>query len=171
MSKSLLALALEGDAVMKDLIELGGEITVTQELALEALVKEVDACQAVLVGLDAYEARWQQQADVMLAEVKRAQRAREAFKSYLSACVKTARGETLEGEFFVLALQPNPSAVIVEDEAAVPPEYKSQKIEIKVDKKRVAEDLKLGIPVQGCKLERTQRLVVKPRSGARKAIT
>ena len=171
MTKSLLALAQQGDSVMKDLIEQDGEITVTQELALEALAKEVDACQAVLVGFDAYEARFQAQVDLLRLHVEKIKRAREAFKGYLATCVKTSLSETLEGEFFVLALQPNPSAVIVEDEAAVPPEYKSQKIEIKVDKKRVAEDLKLGIPVQGCKLERTQRLVVKPRSGARKAIT
>lgn len=89
----------------------------------------------------------------------RAQRFRNAIIRYMS---ETAATEILTDRFTV-SLRKNPPAVEVRDEALVPAEFRKVTIVEKqnIDKKAIAEQLKTGIPVEGCSLVTRFRLDIK----------
>lgn len=89
----------------------------------------------------------------------RAQRLHDAVIHYMnmvgSSEVMTTRN--------TLRLRKNPPKVEIYDEAGIPTEYMREvtKVEIKADKKAIAEALKMGIEVNGCALIQTTRLDIK----------
>ncbi len=172
MSDSLLALALQSDADANALIEKAGEISPEQEQERErmlaALAQKVDACQAVRDAFAAKRARFEEQIKILKEYSARIASAEEAFDKYLLNCVHASNQGSLDGEFFRFVAQANPPSVVIESDEIVPPEYKSEEIVVKVDKKRIKDDLALGVPVPGCRLGRGERLVAKPQTKAKR---
>lgn len=166
---TLLTLAHQSDSIMQEIVETG-EIKPEQEAALAALAKKVDACEAVRMAFAAHVSRFDQHIKLLQEYRDRVRRGQEAFDDYVTHCVREAPGQALEGELLRYALQLNNPSVVVENEELVPKEYMREKVTVSLDKKAVLEDLKSGSPVPGCRMERSQRLVCKPRMSARKAI-
>lgn len=52
-------------------------------------------------------------------------------------------------------LQNSPPSCVIDNEAFVPSDYKVRKDPV-IDKKKILEDLKLGVPVPGCHMEQGQ---------------
>jgi hypothetical protein len=99
----------------------------------------------------------------------RAQKVRlraESIKSYLLHNMRACEISRIESPYFTLAVRKNPPSVAVFDERAVPEVFKSYPApaaapEQRIDRKAVADALKAGWSVPGCKLEYGYRLEVK----------
>jgi hypothetical protein len=81
--------------------------------------------------------------------------------------MQAAQMTRIESPELVLAIKKNPPAVVVLDEAAVSEVFKVYPQPApppvqRVDKKAVAEALKAGWNVSGCKLEQGSRLEIRP---------
>jgi len=89
----------------------------------------------------------------------RAARFRDVIARYMAASELTE----IVTDTFTVKLRRNPPSVEVEHEALVPKEYRVMKIVEKesIDKKAIADALKNGIPVDGCRLLTKTRLEVK----------
>ena len=88
----------------------------------------------------------------------RADRLREALRRYMEQCNLSE----LFTDLHTVKLKRNPPAVEVQHEAIVPAEYRRVEMVEKtsIDKKAIAEALKMGIPVDGCALIQRTRLEV-----------
>lgn len=96
---------------------------------------------------------------LMAERTARVERIRGAVIRYMS---ETATSE-LFTDLYTIRLRKNPPAVEVRDEALVPAEFRKVTVVEKesIDKKAIAEQLKMGIPVDGCSLVTRFRLEVK----------
>lgn len=83
----------------------------------------------------------------------------ERLEENVCLAMEELMADELSGFDTTFKLQANPPSVFIESEEAVPAEYKSTVTTTKVDKRRLAEDMKIGVPVTGARLVRTRRLV------------
>lgn len=67
----------------------------------------------------------------------------------------------LECAQFAARIQKNPPGVEVFDESVLPDEFKSQVIEVKIDKKSIAEQIKLGKTIPGAALKVSESLRIR----------
>lgn len=164
---SLVAMALTSSLVEDALIDSGGEINEVVEGLMDIrdvqLPAAVDRYAAIILRCESLKNEYLKRAEVLENIAKGFDRYSERLESKIKEAMGTLQTDTLAGFDTEFKLVLNNPAVFVESEEAIPEAYKSQKIEIKIDKKRIAEDLKLGVPVEGCRLERSRRLVSKPK--------
>lgn len=103
-------------------------------------------------------------AEAQMAARRKAIEARaERLREYLKTNMERTGISLIEGPYFSLKIKQNPPAVHVEDPALVPTEFKkfTPPPPPTVDKKAVADALKLGVDVPGCRLERGTRLEIR----------
>jgi hypothetical protein len=88
----------------------------------------------------------------------RAEVLKDAVIHYMMVADKTA----VNTDLFTIRLKKNPPKVEVLSEATIPTEYMKEitKVEIKPDKKSIADALKMGIDVPGCALIQTSRIEI-----------
>jgi hypothetical protein len=155
-NKSLLALVQESNDLEKKLIEAGGELTPELEAALEVkeiqLPEKVDGYNAIIDRFEWIKKSYKERADFFLGLAKSSQSLIDRLESNLKIAMQAAGVDEIEGVDYRFKLQKSPPSVVIEDEAKVDGAYKVTETITKIDKKRMAEDLKLGIPVEGAKL-------------------
>lgn len=103
-------------------------------------------------------------AEAKMAARRKALEARAGrIRDYLKAQMERCAIQKIESPYFTLAIRQNPPAVHVEAPELVPDEFKKSPPPPppSIDKKAVAEALKAGKDVPGCRLERGTRLEVK----------
>lgn len=81
--------------------------------------------------------------------------------NYLLEQLQVMNITNLRNEQLTMAVKQNPCKVIIDDEDSVPPEFKEIISTIKISKTAIGEQLKAGIEIEGCRLERTHRLEIK----------
>ncbi len=81
--------------------------------------------------------------------------------NYLLEQLQVMNISNLRNEQLTMAVKQNPCKVIIDDEDSVPPEFKEIVSTIKISKTAIGEQLKAGIEIDGCRLERTHRLEIK----------
>jgi hypothetical protein len=81
--------------------------------------------------------------------------------NYLLEQLQVMNITNLRNEQLTMAVKQNPCKVIIDDEDSVPPEFKEIVSTIKISKTAIGEQLKAGIEIDGCRLERTHRLEIK----------
>lgn len=82
-------------------------------------------------------------------------------REYLKGEMEHTELVRLDSPCLALRVQPNPPAVVVEDETRLPERFTEIVIAVKVLKAEIAKALKAGEPVCGAHLERTTRLVIR----------
>lgn len=82
-------------------------------------------------------------------------------KDYLRQNMVTCGIQKIESPWFVLAIQKNPAAVDVFDEAAVPAEFKEEVVSVRLDKAGIKRALEAGQTVPGAALMPGSRLSVR----------
>jgi hypothetical protein len=81
--------------------------------------------------------------------------------NYLLEQLQVMEVTSLRNEQLTIAVKQNPCKVIIDDEDSVPAEFKEIVSTIKISKTAIGEQLKAGIEVDGCRLERSNRLEIK----------
>lgn len=102
-------------------------------------------------------------AKAMLTRADRIERRAESIQQYLLFQMQAAGFSKLESPWFTIAVRKNPPTVLVEDEAAVPAEFKvvPPSPVARPDKAAIARALKSGADVPGCRLVQSERLEVR----------
>jgi hypothetical protein len=85
----------------------------------------------------------------------------KSLKDYLKQNMDACGIQKIESPWFVLAIQKNPAAVDVFDEAAVPAEFKEDMVSVRLDKAGIKRALEAGVSVPGAALTRGTRLSVR----------
>lgn len=152
---TLAELDMDEQTIADTLESISGDLTVkAQNVAF--VIRNLEAsAQQISVAVEHMNARAQ-------ALEKRAERVRE----YLLMNMQMAGVQKIECPYFKLAVKENPPKVIVEHEQLIPAAYMTDPAPpppppAKPDKKLIAQALKDGHDVPGCKLELGKRLEIK----------
>ena len=141
--------------LLKGLLETG-EVTPEIESMLAhleiALPEKVDGYHHILSRLEAEMEYFKAKADELYAASKVISNARDRIKEHIKFKMQEQGLSSLEGLDFKFTLSKSKPKVVVQEEL-IPKEYTREVTEIKIDKDRISEDLKLGIPVPGAHLE------------------
>nr|WP_255779261.1 siphovirus Gp157 family protein [Mycetohabitans sp. B5] len=88
----------------------------------------------------------------------------ERIRAYLLQNMLMSGVQKLECPYFKLAVRENPAKVVIDDERQVPMAYMTNPPPPppKPDKKLIAQTIKGGGDVPGCRIEHSQRLEIKP---------
>ncbi len=81
--------------------------------------------------------------------------------NYLLEQLQVMNINNLRNEQLTIQVRQNPCKVIIDDESVVPAEFKEIVSTIKISKSAISEQLKAGVEIEGCHLERTNRLEIK----------
>jgi hypothetical protein len=152
---TLAELDMDEQTIADTLESISGDLTVkAQNVAF--VIRNLEAsAQQISVAVEHMNARAQ-------ALEKRAERVRE----YLLQNMLMAGVQKIECPYFKLAVKENPPRVVVDDEKQIPMAYMTDPAPpppppSKPDKKLIAQALKDGSDVPGCRLERGKRLEIK----------
>lgn len=152
---TLAELDLDDQTIADTLESISGDLT-TKSQNVAFVIKNLEsAAEQISVAVEAMNARAE-------ALEKRAERVRE----YLLQNMLMAGVQKIECPYFKLAVRENPPKVVVDDEAQIPAPYMTDPAPpppppSKPDKKLIAQALKDGNDVPGCRLERGKRLEIK----------
>jgi hypothetical protein len=122
------------------------------EVKAENIAKLIKSFDGDIEGFKAEEKR-------LASRRKTLENYQDRMKQYLESNMKATGKEKIKGNVFSLAMQQNPLKVVVHDEGAISEMYKEY--EVKLDKKRMLEDIKLGIEVPGVHTEQSISLRIR----------
>lgn len=104
------------------------------------------------------------QAELQMAERRKAiEKKHERIKEYLLENMVRTGIKTIDCPFFKISVRDNPESLIVDSGANIPPEYYKQPPAPPpvLDKVSLKKDIQAGLVIDGCKLERKQRIEIK----------
>ncbi|WP_338862832.1 siphovirus Gp157 family protein [Mycetohabitans rhizoxinica] len=149
----LVELDLDEQTVADTLESISGEfITKAQNVAF--LIRNLEtSAEQIQVAIEEMQMRAQ----------KYANRA-ERIRAYLLQNMLMSGVQKLECPYLKLTVRENPAKVVIDDERQVPMAYMTDPPppQPKPDKKLIAQAIKDGSGVPGCRLEHSQRLEIKP---------
>ena len=100
--------------------------------------------------------------ELMDVRRKRFEKQAEGAKQYLMMNMQRTNILKVASSSFNISLKENPESVIIASDAKIPPEYLVIiPASTQVDKALLKADLKVGVVVEGCSLERKMRLDIK----------
>ena len=82
-------------------------------------------------------------------------------KDYLKTNMEAAGISKIESPWFRLAIQKNPEAVEIVDEASVPDDFKTEVVTVKIDKTAIKQAIRGGGEVPGATLIQGTRLAIR----------
>lgn len=173
--KSLRVLVNEVSEIENALLDNGGEITPEIEAMLSVkdiqLPQKVDNYALVIQRMDSLESFYKDRAKVFLAMAKAASSITDRCKFNLKSAMEELAVDELLGNDIKFKLVNSNPACVIEDESKIDGAYKIIETVIKTDNRRIIEDLKLGVPVAGARLERGRSLRQYPNSpNSKKAV-
>jgi hypothetical protein len=89
----------------------------------------------------------------------------ESRGEWVKACIQRYMMEkgfdSLEATDFKIKFQDNPPSTVIDDESAIPGQYRTVETVVKILKSEIKEAIKAGVEVPGAHLEKSKRLVIK----------
>lgn len=171
-TKALLAIVQETNELEKMLVQSEGVLTPELEAALVVkeiqLPEKIDNYAGLRERMEMLSDYYKERADKLLALSKAAARVIDRLDENLKLAMRELKVDELVGNDHRFALQSSAGAVFVEDETKIHGAYVVTETITKLDKKRILEDLRLGVPVVGCRLEKSQFVKAYSNSPARK---
>lgn len=163
--KSLNDLISEASSIMEEVIENDGELTADLELIHsaneQALANKVETYGFVMDQFEMADALCEAKIAEWQARRAGLAKGRERMEDRLMAAMDTLGVEDLSGHDVTFYLQKNAPKVVVEDEALLDATYKVEKITVSIDKRKLSEDMKQGLPIPGVRLEQGRHLRMK----------
>lgn len=161
-SKSLSLIVSQVAELENQLIESGGVLTEEIEKALAIvdthLPEKIDSYAAVIERFDLVEQFYKDKAAFYLGMAKSASSVTERCKENLKFAMKELGVTELAGNDVKYKLSPTNPSAIIDSEDAIEASYKITETIVKIDKKKILEDMKLGVPVVGARMQENFRL-------------
>lgn len=142
------------------------------DIPLEAAIDTLEGIQGQLQDKAVNVAKFLQNLDstakaIKEAELKMAKRRKaienrtQWLRDYLKNSMESAGISKIESPWFRLAVQKNPEAVEIFDEASIPEDFKEQVVTTRIDKAAMKEAMKAGAEIPGAVLVRNTRLTIR----------
>ena len=149
---------LSEEAKILDLvITNGGELSEEQSQELDAvmtaLCQKVDAYAATFDALEARVESLKRQAAMFTDAAKALKNAQERLKERMKYLIQESGKNGVEGDYWAFKLSSGKPSLVINDE--LDPSYLMQVTEMVADKKRIEDDLRLGIPIKGAAFKET----------------
>jgi Siphovirus Gp157 len=167
MSKTLPVIIQEAEALTNALLQFDGEITpeLESQLAMsgQELRDKLDSYGYVIEALKMRQAYALQRLKEWEKVASGCDNALENIKSRIKHSLEQLDLPEVHGFEYSFRLQANPPSVIVDDENAIPEEFKTTEVKttVKISKKDILDALKDGRVVPGAHAERSTKLVTK----------
>lgn len=153
---NLTTLSHEYLAVLAEIEANEGEITAEQETRLEAICRDLagsaDKADWVLKKLDAESEFYAARIKELQAYKKALDNAQDRFKRAIKDFMAASGQNRIQGEYVDLVLRAAKAKTVVDDESKIPEAYFETTIVRTLNKQRLYDDLKLGVPVAGAHL-------------------
>ncbi len=154
---NLVSLAVQVAQIETALYDADGEVTPEIEAALSIrdflLPAKIDSYAHVMERMAMLEEYYKTKAKELEKLSKSYGSIIERCEGNLREALRTIESKTIEGNEVIFRLSPSNPKVIIENENLVNDSYKVTETVTKIDKKKIAEDLKIGVPVEGAHLE------------------
>lgn len=151
-NESLRSIVSQTKDIVAALVESCGEMTPAIEAALmnvEAKTPaKIDACAEVMARMENEAAYWKEKAAFYSKVSAACENVREKLKENIKYAMREMGVNELAGHDVRFRLSLSKPKVIL-DETALDPAYFNERVVRTPDKKRIEEDLKAGIPVDG----------------------
>ncbi len=161
-NKSLISLVEEASQLERALIESNGEITPEIEALLQTteihLPEKVDNYAMLMDRMDTVAAFYKAKAEAYLRLAKSAGQVADRCSYNIKTAMQALNTQEILGVDVRFKLTNSNPACVIEDETLLDASYKILETVTKINKKQIAEDLKLGVPVPGARLEQGQSL-------------
>ena len=168
--KSLVAMVDSVKSLETLLLESGGEITpeIQDQLMIKdaSLPEKIDNYALVIERFKSLEDFYKQKADFVLKMAKAFGAAQDRMKDSLKAAMHTLETDELKGFDIRFKLSATKPSVVVDMPEALDTAYTTIEQVTKINKDRIRQDLELGVPVAGARLERGFALRTYPNSPA-----
>jgi hypothetical protein len=161
MTKSLATIIHEQILHLMELEELGGEITVDLEEAMQitdrSLAEKVDNYAALITRLDSEIKYYDELTEQFAAKSETYSKIRERLRYNLKDSMGKIGANQLSGNYFEFKLARSTPKLVIEDESLIPNEFKIVETITKIDNAKLKQALKTST-IQGAKLEETYSL-------------
>jgi Siphovirus Gp157 len=144
------------------LIDSGGEIN--EEISNALVVKEtnlpekVDSYAFFIERMEKVSEFYKEKAEQFLLLSKAANQVIDRLESNIDFAMREMNVEELPGNDMTFKFKKNPPSCNIVDESLIETTYKTIEQIVKIDKRRILEDLKLGVPVSGATLEQKKKV-------------
>jgi hypothetical protein len=149
-------------------VSLFGEINEERELELINMQKDiavkVDSIAYVMGELESSAERLRNQAKEFNEVAEFRESAVQRLKGYLQHMIKAHGEEKIQGIWYEFYLKRGNPAVVIEDEKAIPDEYKIVKTTVSVDKVAIKKAMQEFKSVPGASLKETKTVIKKVKS-------
>ncbi len=156
-SKSLVTLAEESAKLEIALSESGGELTPEIEAMLAeidvALPEKVENYSLLIDRMTTLSAFYKDRAKFIERMASAAEKVVERCEFNLKLAMEKTGQTEIRGIDVRYKLSPTAGKVVIENEELIDPAYTVIEQVRKIEKKRIGEDLKAGVPVKGARLE------------------
>ncbi len=165
---TLVGLASEAGMISKMLLECGGELTPELEAKLEVnaklLCEKADGYNYIIEELEAQEAIWKRRKDACAAIEKRFKTQTERLWERIRIAMREMGKNVIAGNLHKFCLEKGVDSLVIDDEKAIPNEFKIVVQTTAVDKEKLKASLKEGFEIPGAHLENKGRLIVRENS-------
>lgn len=153
---SLTELTTELTKIMQKGSECGGELAESEfewidKIETELIPKKVDNCHFVLEWMKSQSEFFDAQAEEMRRQSKFYEKATERLKIRIRSAMVDLKTEEINGNCFRFKLVKNPGRLVIENAKLVPDQYVI--LVKKYDNEKIKSDIKLGFPIDGCRIE------------------
>lgn len=159
---TLVALASEAVELSRLLMESGGELTPELEKRLEvvaqALPAKVDSYKYVIDEFEAQAALWKRRKDAAAAIQKRFEAQVDSLNERIKFAMKELGTKEVAGNLYKFQLRNSTPRMVIDDENAIPAQFKMIVQTTAIDKDKLKMVLTEGFEVPGAKLEESQAL-------------
>lgn len=155
-NKSLVSIVNQAMDIERVLMESGGEITESIELALavnsKELAEKVDGYHMVIERFEALETHYKSRSDFFKTISGQCKSVVNRLKDNIKFAMQEMGAEEIRGNDMRFKLSPTQGRLVIEDPEMIPVEFKTEIVETKIDEKSIKEALKSS-EVPGAKLE------------------
>lgn len=166
---NLFQLTREAQTIVLALIESGGELTPEIESRIEAnetaLMRKVD-------GYVYYDDHFDAQIDLLkrkeegLRSIRKGiENAKERLRENIKAAMLAMKTDVLTGDEYRFKISKRAPKLVIDNEAAIPQDYKIIVQSTTVDKETLGAALRDGFTVPGARLEEVKALLTQPNTG------
>jgi hypothetical protein len=168
MSQSLMSLIDQSARIEKMLVESDGEIGPELEAMLAqidiSLPEKIDDYDFRIERMEIISEFYKRKASFYIKLADSAAAAAKRCKDNLKAAMITLGTDEIEGNDVRFKLSASNPSCVIENESKIDDCYKIIETSVKIDKKRIIEELKLNLPVFGARLEYGKSLRRYPKS-------
>lgn len=166
-NNTLPQLVAQSNELIQRIMDNGGELTPDLEIALAQIDTKmpvkIDQYIFTMQQMEMQSAWLRKQAEIFLGMAQGLEASRDFMKERVKHAAHELGAKELPGTLFKFVIANSKPSVEIVDESEIEQIYKKEvPATLKIDKKKIEEDLRLGLPVKGAILKENKSLRISP---------